>query len=92
MYTNDDLKKLSDEEKKKQRHAIQMQMVILDSDSRKLLAEKSELEAGIRKIRMDQERLRIELEEKEKRFKSVSDKIVQSEAEIKRLKGKLNVL
>lgn len=90
MYTNDDLQNLSEEEKKKQKHSIEMQVVILESDQRKVVAEKNMLEAELRKLKMDEERLRIVLEGKKERMQKVTYEISQNEEELKRLRKKLN--
>jgi len=92
MYTNEDLAHLSDEDKKKQRNSTQMEIIMLESDLKKLIAEKSGMEAEIRKIKYDEERLRVTLDEKKKLFDAVNQKINESEEEVKRLKKRLNFL
>ena len=86
MYGNNDA---SDEDKKRQLNALNMQLSILDSDQRKFVNEKNMLEAEIRKIKMDIERDRIDLGQKQKRFETVTFQFSQNEDEIKRLKRKL---
>ena len=92
MYTQDELSKLSDEDKKKQKHSIQMEVIILESDLKKMVHEKNELESQIRALRYEEERLRVELDERNKEFQTVSDKITDGEADIKRLRKRLNLL
>ncbi|HRY82834.1 MAG TPA: hypothetical protein P5232_04005 [Candidatus Moranbacteria bacterium] len=82
----------SDEDKGRQKNAINMQLSILDTDQRKFVAEKNMLDAEIRKLKMDSERLRIDLNEKEKRFSTVNFQFSQNEEEIKGLKRKLALL
>lgn len=89
MYGNNDL---SEEDKKRQLNALNMQLSILDSDQKKFSAEKNMLDAEIRKIKMDSERLRIDLSEKQKRLETVTFQFSQNEDEIKRLKRKLTSL
>jgi len=86
MYANNDA---SDEDKKRQLNALNMQLSILDSDQKKFSNERNMLDAEIRKIKMDTERLRIDLSEKQKRFETVTFQFSQNEDEIKRLKRKL---
>ena len=86
------MQNLSEEDKKKKRNSIQMQMVILDSDGRKLINEKNLLDAELRNLRMDQDRLRIAMEEKQKKYNEMDFKISQNEDELRRLKKKLNLL
>lgn len=92
MYTSDDLKNLGDEEKKKKRNSLQMEIIMLESEARKLTAEKNQLDAEIRKLRMDEERIRITLDEKKKRFDLVNRNILEKEAEVKSTRKKLNLL
>ena len=92
MYTNDDLKNLSDEDKKRQRNSIQMQMIMLESDNRKLVSQKNMLDAELRKLRIDQERIRVDHDQKKKEFDVIVYKISQGEEDLKRIKKKLNIL
>jgi chromosome segregation ATPase len=92
MYTQDELTKLSDEDKKKQKNSIQMEIIMLESEMSKSVREKNELEAQIRKLKYDEERLRVELDVKNKKFQVAFQKIAGSEEEIRRLKKRLNLL
>ncbi|HPN96296.1 MAG TPA: hypothetical protein PLK35_00870 [Candidatus Moranbacteria bacterium] len=92
MYTSDDLANLSPEEKSRKRHSIEMETVILDSDLRKTQREKTTLEAEIRKIKYDEERLRVIRDEKSKRLEKVSHDVTQGEEDLKRLKKQLNLI
>lgn len=69
-----------------------MEIVILESDLKKITAQKNNLEAEIRKLKYEEERLRVELDGKNQEFESVSQKITDGEAEIKRLRKRLNLL
>lgn len=89
MYGNQNS---SDDDKKRQQHTIEMQMVILESDNRKFINEKNMLDAEIRKLSMDIERLRVQLDEKRKSYEKVSYQATQNEEELKRLKKKLGTL
>jgi hypothetical protein len=92
MYTNDELKNLSDDDKKRKRNSLQMEIIMLESEASKLGDEKDLLDVELRKIRMDEERLRITSDEKRKRFNKVSQDILEKEAEIKSMKKKMNFL
>jgi hypothetical protein len=92
MYNDENSKNMNAEDKSRGRHTIQMQMAILDSDTRKMISEKNVLEAEIKKIKMDEDRLRIELEEKRKKYDNLVYKIAQSDVELKNMKKKLNLL
>ena len=83
---------LSDEDKSRKEHSINMQLSILDSDQKKFGSEKNLLDAEIRKLRTEGERLRLDLDEKKKRLEEITYKFSQNEQEIKRLKRKLTEL
>lgn len=81
-----------EEEHKKQRRSIQMEMIMLESDMRKLTKEKSLLEAEIRKLKQDGDRIRVILDEKRKRFDYVSQEVAIKEEDLKKERKKLNLL
>ena len=91
MY-GDDPKNLSEEDKKKQRRTIQVQIIMLESDGRKFLNEKNILEAEMRNLKMDGDRIRVNLEEKKRQLEKVSSRILENEGERGKLKKKLNLL
>ena len=92
MYTADDLQNLSEEDKKRKKRSVEMEVIILESDLKKLQNQKVQLEAEIRKIKYDEERLRVALEEKNKFFEKTTFDITQNEEEIIRLKKQLNLI
>ena len=92
MYTNDELKNLSDNEKKRKRNSLQMEIIMLESESKKFVAEKNSLDAELRKLRIEGERLRIAMDEKKKRFDWVSQEILGRETEIRNIRKKINLL
>lgn len=87
-----DLQNLSEEDKKRKKHSIDMELVILDSDMKKMVSQKTALEAEVRKLKYDEERIRISLEEKKAELEKAKYGITQSETEIKRLKKQLNLI
>jgi hypothetical protein len=92
MYTDDDIKNLAPEDKKRKRNSLQMEIVMLESETSKLLAEKNALDVEIRKLKMDEERLRVNSDEKRKRLETVSQEMAEREMEIKSMRKKLNLL
>ena len=92
MYTQDDLKNLSEEDKKRKSHSVQMEIIMQESDLKKSRNEEADLTAEIRKLKYEEDRLRIQTEEKKEQLERVRQKIVQSEEDIKRLKKQLNLL
>gem|GEM_PF-2893498 len=69
-----------------------MEIIVMDSDTRKIQNKKSTLEMEIRKLRMDQERMRIEMENKKKEYDTLGYQIIKNEEDMKRLKKKINLL
>jgi predicted nucleic acid-binding Zn-ribbon protein len=92
MYTDDDLQKLTPEEKRRESHSIQMQMVILESDLKRNNSKQTNYDSEIRKLKTEGERIRVQLDEKHKEQEKVKWEITQQEAEIKKLRKKLNLL
>lgn len=81
-----------DAAKESQKRRLQMELLILDSDTRKLANEKITLDAEIRKLRQDGERITLNLNSKKGRFDIVVREIASKEEDAKHLKKKLNAL
>jgi chromosome segregation ATPase len=81
-----------DAAKESQKRRLQMELLILDSDTRKLTSEKGILDAEIRKLTQDGERIRLNLDSKKGRFDVVVREIASKEEDTKHLKKKLNEL
>jgi septal ring factor EnvC (AmiA/AmiB activator) len=92
MYTRDDLQNLSEEDKKKQKHSIGMQITILESDLKKCISQKNILDAEIKNLKMNQRRIEVELGEKSERLKKLDRDISQGEEELLRTRKRLNYL
>ncbi|MFA6047734.1 MAG: hypothetical protein WCV59_02570 [Parcubacteria group bacterium] len=83
---------MSDEDKKRKKHSIEMEMVILESDQKKMISQKTALEAEIRKLKYDEERIRVTLDEKKEELEKATYILTQNEEEVKRLKKQLNLV
>jgi len=92
MHNQNDLQNLTDEDKKRKKHSIEMEMVILNSDHKKLIGQKLILEAEIRKLKYDEERIRVMLDEKKKELEKATYVLAQNEEDTKRLKKQLNLV
>jgi chromosome segregation ATPase len=86
---NDSVDAAANDSKKRR---LQMELLILDSDTRKLTNEKNSLDVEIRKLRQDGERIRLLLDSKKGRYDVVLREILSKEEEIKQFKKKLNAL
>ncbi len=92
MYTNNDFSRINDEDKKKKRTDLRMQIIILESDNRKVLSNKNILDAEMRKIKMDMDRSQLTLDEKKRKFDRLARDLAQNEEDIKRLRRQLNLV
>lgn len=73
------------------REEIEHEMVITESDLRKVLLEVSVLEDDIRRLKKEEARDRIEREEKEETLRKKKGEKDMMEEELKQLKKKLNI-
>jgi len=76
----------------RKRSDVQRDIIMQESDYRKKLTKKTEIEAEIRKMKKDEERIRIEIGEKREALEKLNYEILQMEAEMTRLKKKLNLI
>jgi chromosome segregation ATPase len=77
---------------RKKRADIERQIIMVDSDLKKLLREKEDFELEQRKLRKDEERIRIERDILDGNLKKMENDQRLLEEEIKGLKKKLKVL
>jgi chromosome segregation ATPase len=77
---------------RKKRAELERQIVIAESDLKKLLREKQDLEEQQRRLKKEEERLRVDRDILDKRLKKIQDSQMLLEEEIKNLKKKLKVL
>jgi len=77
---------------RKKRSEIELQIVILSSDLKKILREIVDLEAQKRKFKKEEQRIRIERDELDKNLKKLQDDQRRLEEEIGGLKKKLKIL
>ncbi len=79
----------ADESKKRR---IQMEILILESDIRKLNNEKNATDNDVRKMTLDEERIRVELDKKKNYLAKVAQENRSKEDELRALRKKLNLL
>jgi len=77
---------------RKKRAELERQIVIADSDLKKLLREKQDLEAEQRRLKKEEERIRVDRDVLDKRLKKMQDDQRLLEEEIHRLKKKLKLV
>lgn len=77
---------------RKKRAELERQIVIADSDLKKVLRERQEMESQQRRLKKDEERIRVERDALDERLKKTEDNQRLLEEEIHGLKKKLKVL
>jgi hypothetical protein len=92
MYDQGDNANLTDDQKRKKRRDLQMEIIMQESDLNKVVAEKTRLEMEIRQLRKDMDRTRIVLQEKQQRQGKVDFEILQQQEAIMKNKKKMNML
>jgi chromosome segregation ATPase len=88
----DDSGKIDAQEKSRRKNNIQREMIMLESDFRKLSDEKAALDMEIRQFKKDEAHIKINLQEKQARLGKVEFELLQLDTNLKSLKKKLNLL
>lgn len=77
---------------RRKRADLERQIVIVDSDLRKIVRDKLDLEMEQRRLRKQEERIRVERDALDKKLKKIENDQRLLEDEIKNLKKKLKIL
>jgi hypothetical protein len=77
---------------RKKRAELERQIVMTESDLKKILREKQDLEMGQRKLKKEEERLRVERDALDEKLKKIEEEERVLTEEIKGLKKKQKVL
>ncbi|MDI6777921.1 MAG: hypothetical protein QMD77_01915 [Patescibacteria group bacterium] len=77
---------------RKKRAELERQIVIAESDLKKVLREKTDLESEQRRLKKEEERIRVERDALDEKLKKIQDNQRLLEEEIHGLKKKLKVL
>ena len=80
------------EDKSRQRHAMERDNIILESDLRRLNAKRNEMEAEIRDLQKQKQRLEMNIQEKESELKRILSQVNDIQNQEDRLKKKMNTL
>jgi len=88
----DEMGSIGGSAKRKDKADLERQIIMVNSDLRKLLREKEDLELEQRKLRKDEERIRVEREILDEKMKKMDNEQRLLEEEIKGLKKKLKTL
>lgn len=92
MYTNNAFSRANDEDRKKKRTDLQREIIILESDNRKILSNKNLLDAEMRKIKIDMDRMQLTLDDKKRKFDRFVRDSSQNEEDIKKICRQLNLI
>lgn len=82
----------SGQDKTRQRNDLQREMIMKDGDYKKILSGKIGLEAEIRSLKKEGDRIKMEIQTKEKAIQGIDQKAMMMANEIKSLKKKMNLL
>ena len=80
------------QDKTRQRNDLQREMIMKDGDYKKILSGKISLEAEIRSLKKEEDRIKVEIQVKEKSIQGIDQKAMMMANEIKNLKKKMNTL
>jgi chromosome segregation ATPase len=89
---DDGSKKAAPANVRKQRAEIERQIVMSESDLKKVIREKEDFENQQRRLKKEEERIRIERDALDTEIKKLENRQMPLEEEIKRLKKKLKIL
>ena len=76
----------------RQRNELQREIVMADSELRKIVAQKTTLESEIRQLKKQQERIDVDIQQKQNDLKKKEFEITQMEAQIAGVHKKINLL
>ena len=79
-------------DKDRKKNSINQDLTIQESDYRKALSEKNQLESELRALKKDEAHIKIAMQEKQIKLEKLTQEIFRLETEIKSLKKKFNTL
>lgn len=79
-------------DKSRKQNDIQRDIIMAEADLRKISQEKIALDAEIRALKKEDDRIRVTMQEKRARLSKVDYEITQAEAVVKALQKKLNLI
>lgn len=91
-HNNDDDSQVDEQDKSRQKSALQRDMIMAETDFNKYNNEKVQLEAEIRALKKEEARLKVDLQEKQTRLSRVENELMQLDGSLKSLKKKLNLI
>lgn len=79
-------------DKSRKQNEIQRDIIMAEADLRKISQEKIALDAEIRALKKEDDRIKVTMQEKRARLSKVDYEITQAEAVVKALQKKLNLI
>jgi len=80
------------QDKTRQRNDLQREMIMKSADLKKILSGKIKLDAEIRNLKKERERMSLEMQGKETQIEKIDQEARMVEIEIKNLKKKMNLV
>ena len=88
----DDQDKNDKQDKARRRNDIQREIIMTESDLKKVAGEKTALDAEIRALKKDEDHIRMNLQDRKAKLIKVEYELTQIDAKVKDLKKKLNLV
>ena len=83
---------LSDQDRNRKRNELQRESIMLESDLRRLINQKTLIDAEERKIKKEITRLKMDLQDRQKKIQNIERDIVLKQTEQIRLKKQMNLV
>lgn len=82
----------NDQDAARQKHELQREIVIQESDLKDILRKRDQLASDIRKLEKEEDRIRVELQQKKTEHDKIEDEVLRAENYVRSLKKKLALL
>jgi chromosome segregation ATPase len=76
----------------RQKAELQRQIVMADSELKKIIIEKEKMDMELRGLKKDEERIKMEIQQKQQDLKKIENDILQETNKVNDLKKNLNLL
>jgi len=92
MDDQNNSEEMTPEDKSRKRNQLQRDIVILESDYRKKASEKNVIESEIRRFKKQAAQAKVEMQVRQENLEKLDQEVFMMEADIKRLKKKMNLI
>ncbi len=82
----------NNQDKTRQKNDLQREMIMKEGDYKKIMGNKTRLEAEIRGLEKEGDRIKVAVQDKKKQIEKIDQEARMVEVELKNLKKKMNLL